>query len=273
MADRRFVFLIGAARSGTKFLRDTLAASRDVAAVPYDINYVWRHGNENCPHDEIAPEDIDDKTARHIRTTVKRLALKDRNDSPSIILEKTVSNTLRMETVRRIFPEAEFIVLERDGLDVTESAYRQWTAPNSRNYLLQKLRYFPVREWRYAIWFGRNLASRSDGPPIWGPRYEEIHRDLAELGTPQTCAQQWVSSVRSARSATSEADTLHVEYDSLTGPSGLAAVLHSLDIEDHERVVDRLATSFRHVATWPGSTPEDAQSACAEIVETVSRQT
>ena len=269
MTDRRFVFLIGAARSGTKFLRDTLAASGDVAAVPYDINYVWRHGNENCPHDEIAPGDIDDKTARHIRTTVERLALKGRKDSPSIILEKTVSNTLRMDTVRRIFPEAEFILLERDGLDVTESAYRQWTTPNSRDYIFQKLRYFPVREWRYAIWFARNLVTSSDAPPVWGPRYDGIYEDLSDLGTAQTCAHQWASSVKSARKAASDADTLRIRYADLGNPGGLNQVLDKLAVDDPQHILDQLATSFSHISSWPGSIPTADQSACEHVVRAV----
>jgi len=93
MAERRFVFLIGAARSGTKFLRDTIAHSEDVAEVPYDINYVWRHGNETCPHDEIAPDDISDGTAAHIRRSIERLALKRQTGSPSIILESGSQRT------------------------------------------------------------------------------------------------------------------------------------------------------------------------------------
>src|SRR4051812_20775701 len=39
------VIVIGAARSGTKLLRDSLATHADVARVPYDVNYVWRFGN------------------------------------------------------------------------------------------------------------------------------------------------------------------------------------------------------------------------------------
>ena len=170
MTDQRYVFLIGAARSGTKFLRDTLAASSDVAEVPYDINYVWRHGNENCPHDELTASDIDDKTAAHIRKSVTRLAAKNSSGPAKVILEKTVSNTLRMNLIRRVFPEAEFIYLERSGFDAVESSYRQWTTPADRSYLIEKLRYFPVREWRYGFWFAKNMLARSEQLPVWGPR-------------------------------------------------------------------------------------------------------
>lgn len=269
MASRRFVFLIGAARSGTKFLRDTIAVSQDVAAVPYDINYVWRHGNEGCPHDEITPEDINEKTAQHIRRTVERLALKGRDDAPRIILEKTVSNTLRMETVRRIFPEAEFIVLERNGLDVVESSYRQWTAPPERGYLLEKLRYFPVREWRYGLWFARNLVRPSSGPPIWGPRYSGIEYDLDRLGTAQTCATQWAACVRSSRASIRSNDTHTVEYASLANSGSLTGLLSDLGISDIERVTQRLNKKFKLTTTWPGQIPDADRALCEEIVRSV----
>ncbi len=45
----RRIVLIGAARSGTKILRDTLAAATGSGAVPFDIGFVWRIG-----HDEPA---------------------------------------------------------------------------------------------------------------------------------------------------------------------------------------------------------------------------
>jgi hypothetical protein len=47
------VFVIGAARSGTKFLRDVIGASPYAAVVPYDVNYVWRGGNEGFPDDAL----------------------------------------------------------------------------------------------------------------------------------------------------------------------------------------------------------------------------
>ena len=40
------IVLIGAARSGTKILRDALATALGVPQVPYDVGYVWRYGNE-----------------------------------------------------------------------------------------------------------------------------------------------------------------------------------------------------------------------------------
>lgn len=267
MSDQRYVFLIGAARSGTKFLRDTLAASNDVAEIPYDINYVWRHGNENCPHDELRPEDIDAKTAAHIRRSIDRLAMKGRDTRPPIILEKTVSNTLRMDLIRAVFPEAEFIVLERDGRDVVESSYRQWTKPADRSYLIEKLRYFPVREWRYALWFARNLVNRSEQTPIWGPRYDGITTDLGNLGTAQTCAKQWSASVKSSRLMSRDHDTIKVHYGELDTDRGIGSLVSHLVLSDPDAVLAKFEQSFSKISSWPGAIPVPDREACAATVE------
>ena len=271
MSDQRYVFLIGAARSGTKFLRDTLAVSTDVSAVPYDINYVWRHGNESCPHDELEPSDIDDATAAHIRKTIVRLAHKDDPSKPAIILEKTVGNCLRVDTVRRVFPEAEFIYLERDGLNVVESSFRQWTRPPDRSYLIKKLRYFPVREWRYALWFVRNQVSRSAADPIWGPRYEHIVEDLARVGTVQTCALQWAKSVTLARSSMNEGDTIVAKYEELDSDrEGMARLVEHLRLNDPETVLDHFDRRFKKVDSWPGDLPVTELDAVRRIVDDVA---
>lgn len=266
MAELRFVFLIGAARSGTKFLRDTLAASSDVAAVPYDINYIWRHGNENCPHDELTAGDISAKTAAHIRRSIARLALKSHGGDAKIVLEKTVSNTLRMDMIRHIFPEAEFIYLERSGLDVIESSYRQWTMPADRSYLLKKLRYFPLNEWRYALWFAKNLVKPDDAVPIWGPRYSGISADLETYGTAQTCALQWQRSVELARSAIAD-DTSVVYYEQLANTkTGVQQVLNNLGVRDGEVVRRSFGERFRLTSSWPGALPASDIDEIRELV-------
>ena len=50
------IIILGAARSGTKMLRKALASHPDLHAIPYDINYVWKYGSYQLPHDELRPE-------------------------------------------------------------------------------------------------------------------------------------------------------------------------------------------------------------------------
>lgn len=249
-------------------MRDTIAVSHDVAAVPFDINYVWRHGNEQCPHDELTADHIDAKTANHIRGTVQRLAMKGRSTPAPIILEKTVSNTLRMDMIRRVFPEAEFIRLERNGLDVVESSFRQWTLPVDRSYLLNKIRYFPLREWRYGLWFVKNVVSGTNDPPIWGPRYEGIEADLTSLSVAETCAIQWRKSVMSSRLSSAD-DTISIRYEDLGATSTVEDLVTVLGLSDPSRVLHQFNESFKRISSWPGAIPTENREACEQIVDSV----
>jgi len=201
MTDPRHVVIIGAARSGTKLVRDALAGATGVGAVPYDVGYVWRYGNENHPDDAIAPEQVTARSHRFIRDFVDRYALGD----PPVVIEKTVGNAMRVPLVARTFPDAVFVHLLRDGVDVVESTRRQWFTKPDPRYLLHKARHFPVRLLpRYGSKYARSvLRRRTVGDRrlgSWGPRYPDIDDDLESRDLLTVCARQWSQSVCRARS-------------------------------------------------------------------------
>lgn len=188
------VILIGAARSGTKYLRQLLAASEAACAVPYDVNYIWRTGNERHPDDRLDPASCTDAMARRIRRQLAKQAGAHRAPGCRFLVEKTVSNTLRVPFVHRVYPEARFIHLIRDGRAVVESSLRQWEAKPDAGYLLKKLCSFPLSNWRYLLWFAGNAARGLFGrkrPSLWGPRYPGVDDDLGRLSTLEICARQW----------------------------------------------------------------------------------
>lgn len=196
----RHIFVIGAARSGTKLLRDSLATAMSVGKVPFDIGYIWRYGNEDNSDDVIAPEALLPDTVKFIRSYVNRYAA----GHPSTVIEKTVGNTMRVPALRAVFPDALFVHIIRDGVDVIESARREWTAPANMRYLTKKLRHFPLRTIpQYGSKYVTSLAARrtsSDGSVgSWGPRYPGIGRDLSEQPLLIVCARQWRESVERAR--------------------------------------------------------------------------
>lgn len=191
------VIVIGAARSGTKLLRDLLAEHPLVDKVPYDINYIWRLGNEKVGHDELTPDSISDNVRRGIR---RRFA--SFSSGRPFLIEKTVSNCLRVPFVSGIFPEALFIHIVRHGEDVVESAYRQWLAPPDWRYIFGKAKTFPVMEaFGYAVSYaGKTLwrvLTRGKGRiHTWGPRYEGIDQDVAAKPLLEVCAIQWARCVK-----------------------------------------------------------------------------
>ena len=202
-SDLRPVVLIGAARSGTKIMRDSLAVALAANAVPYDVGYVWRYGNESREDDCLTPADIRPRTRSLVRRFLAGYAGPDGR-----VVEKTVGNTLRVPFVADLLPEAVFVHLVRDGVQVADSARREWQAPVDLRYLAAKARHFPLRlvptygrKFLVSATAGRWRASRASGTKhadTWGPRYPGIHRDLAEEGLLTVTACEWRTCVEMA---------------------------------------------------------------------------
>ncbi len=238
------LFLIGAGRSGTKFVRDMLSASTEVAVVPFDVGYVWRTGNEDKPHDELPAAALTDDTRLYIRRVLGKLARLDASPSASILLEKSVPNSLRVEFIRAVYPDARFIHLIRDGRSVAESAIRQWQKPAESRYLLQKLRYFPWSNYRYAFWYLKNalLARLNNRVRIWGPRYLGMEEDIRVEPLETVCARQWkrcvMSSIDQLKSAPPE-QVLQISYEELVADENVAtSICDFAGINDKEAVLN-----------------------------------
>lgn len=267
MTNLQWVFLIGAARSGTKFLRDSLASSETVSCIPYDVGYVWRDGQETLPHDELEVASATPARVARIRKTLTRLAVKNGATNGQIVIEKTVGNTLRVDFIRACFPEARFIYLERDALDAVASAYVQWTAPVDRRYLIDKLRYFPIRSWRYGLWFVRNQLRPTDAAPIWGPRFDGIQEVLQSEGVVSAVTKQYVACVKAARGLLTASDAFAIRYSDLESrDQRWLDALAWLGIDDATAVDEYVATNFRSGSGWPGTLTEDQQQQVRQIL-------
>lgn len=240
------VVLIGAGRSGTKFLRSVIAASAAAKAVPYDVNYVWRHGNESYPHDALPSEALKPKTASYIKRTLERLAGIHRGDGTRFLVEKTVSNSLRVQFVDKALRDARFIYIVRDGRDVVESAWRVWNEPPDLKYLVSKAMSLPMGNFGYALWYLKNMAAGMltgrRGVKVWGPRYPGIEDDLKNASLLEVCAVQWRECVRHAREALSRVDEtrcFELSYEALVSDEEIVRKLcRFLEIPDCGRVMD-----------------------------------
>ncbi len=267
------VILIGAARSGTKFLRDILNESEALARTPYDASYVWRYGNENRPDDAFSREDAGARVRGFALPTLRRMAGLGKTDDRRL-LEKTVGNALRVSFVDEILPDARFIHLIRDGRAVTESAMRMWQAPPDWSSLRTKLRSLPLSNAGYALWFARNyvsgLLSGRSGGKVWGPRYPGMMEDAVKLSLEEVCAKQWTESVASARVQLAElpAQRVHtVRYEDMLGdPASLDALLDFLALPD----ADRVRTAFEARAAR-GNLDKWQASLSREQADTITR--
>jgi len=196
------VIIIGAGRSGTNILRDTLTCIPGFGTWPCDeINYIWRHGNARYPTDEFPEIFATDGVKRFIRRTFDRLASSQEID---FIVEKTCANSLRVQFVNAVFPSARFLFLIRDGRDVITSAMERWKSYlKGMGHNLKKARFVPVADVPYYLTrYLRNVAFRAFSQKrqlaFWGPRFEGMIDMLSHHTLSEVCAMQWVRCVERA---------------------------------------------------------------------------
>ncbi|MBS0212190.1 MAG: sulfotransferase [Proteobacteria bacterium] len=250
------IVILGAARSGTKFLRGVLAAAPGHVATPFDSNHVWRIGNAGAADDELDPASISDRTARVIRDALWKLAVPGGVHDGGTLVEKTVSNSLRPDFVERVLPEARYILLIRDGRDVIESTFRMWQAPPDAAGLRQKLASLPVSAIPYAAWYGVNMVMgklRGRGVGVWGVRYRGIAQDLERLSVPEVCAHQWRTCVESSLRVAQKMDSsrfIQLRYEDLIADeAALDPVAEFLQVTSHGR--DCLRSALRRTIRAP----------------------
>jgi len=217
----RSVVILGAARSGTKFFRKILAAPPHFRETPFDSNHIWRIGNSRTHDDALDPDTLRAGDRRAIQKALWRIALKGSSPEGQVLVEKTVSNTLRPAFVDRVLPASRYLVLFRDGRDVVESTFRMWQTPPESTSLKQKLVSLPPRALPYAMWYAGNMLVgklSGRGVRLWGVRYPGIEADLKVLSLEEICAKQWVTCVEStltAMKSTLDGRSFVIRYEKL----------------------------------------------------------
>ena len=188
------VIIIGAPRSGTNMLRDVLCSIEGFDTWPCDeINFIWRHGNIKSQSDELRTDQANDYVKKFIRDKFCRLQKKKNS---KVIVEKTCANSLRVPFVNEIIPDAKFIYIKRDMLDVVGSAKHRWKAPINLIYLLKKAQFVPIFDLPY--YASKFILSRihrffsnEKRVAFWGPSIENMHYYLKKYSLIEICALQW----------------------------------------------------------------------------------
>ena len=195
------VVIIGAGRSGTNILRDVLTRIPGFETWPCDeINYIWRYGNKRESTDEFNSTHARPEVVRYVRSCFKRLAVRQ---SASHVVEKTCANSLRVEFVDRIVPEAFYVYIVRDGRDAAASAALRWKAPLDLHYLFKKARFVPAKDIPYYAgnyFLNRlhRLNSKEERVALWGPRFEGMDEALQRYPLEVVCSLQWKKCVDNA---------------------------------------------------------------------------
>ena len=220
------ILIIGAPRSGTNMLRDMLAKLPKVGTWPCDeINYIWRHGNVRYPSDEFTREMATPDVKRYIRAQFDRFAKSQQLD---VVVEKTCANSLRVGFVDAVLPDAKFIFIVRDGVDVVGSAALRWKASLDIPYLMAKARYVPIADLpyyatKYLSSHLYRLVSKEKRLSSWGPKLNNMEAIVKNHSLLQVCALQWKACVNRSKEELSKIDperVIKVKYEELVARPG-----------------------------------------------------
>ncbi len=246
----RPLVILGAARSGTKFLRHLLGASAACTAVPHGLNFVWREGAPTHSHDAIPAEAYSATVRQSIRKTVLRLAGASSPSDVRFVVERTCANTLRLPAVHTVFPDARYIHIVRDGRDVAASASEQWAQSPALLPRIRKWFAAPGAAWRHAK---RRFTSSTRSAPTstgWGPHYPGMEDDLQQFTAAEVCALQWRACIEACqrdRAPLIPADRFFtVRYEELvTDPEIVVRLCACIDLPDPSAVLDRYRQTVR----------------------------
>ena len=247
------VIIIGAPRSGTNMLRDMLVELDNVETWPCDeINYIWRHGNLRFPNDKFTADMATPKVKKFLH---KQFDTFKKKSNATVVVEKTCANTLRVDFLNAVFPDAKFIFIVRDGADVIGSAKQRWTAKIDIPYIMKKVRYVPFIDIpfyasRYAWHRIYKLLSKEERLASWGPVLPNMDRIVASNSLLKICAIQWKECVAQSREGLKKIDESRV---------------YSLRYEDF---VKNPATEFRQLAQFIGKKPDN--NTVNQVVRNVS---
>ncbi|MFL2495288.1 MAG: sulfotransferase family protein [Porticoccaceae bacterium] len=196
------IIIIGAARSGTNMLRDILSSTGSIVTWPCDeINYIWRYGNARSSTDEFSSGMASDRQRKYIQ---KKFSEVSKKGGSGWVLEKTCANSLRVDFIEEIFPDALYIHIIRDGRDVACSARERWTSELDLSYLLKKVRFVPARDLlfygsRYLWSKIHQIFSKDNRLSTWGPRFEGIDEVFDAHTTVVASGIQWMKCVESSQ--------------------------------------------------------------------------
>lgn len=197
----RPIVVIGSPRSGTTLLGNLLGTHPLLAQLE-EPRLTWKYGNDD-KSDMLRASDARPEVCQHIR---QKFTAAVRDAARSRLIEKTPSNSLRMEFVDRVLPGCIFIHTIRDGVESVLSIRKFWEQHARgvpKDKLVQRLKEIDLKR---APYYAKELLRRAMpkqlsslvGKPVWGPRIPGIDGLVEDLQLLEVCCLQWRMCVEQA---------------------------------------------------------------------------
>lgn len=276
--------VVGAPRSGTTLLAESILGQHPEIVYWNEPSYVWRYGNAYRRSDVLTRDDATAEIAGVIRERFSKYM--DRHEGRRF-MEKTPANALRMPFVLDVLPSAQVIHVVRDGRDVALSASREWKGGGSQAIDSREKRRaaWPNRVWKmmkdeldltnrvqslwdvvelpaYAGRFWSFLRRQSTGASHvpWGPRFPGLKSIRKHYSLLETCALQWDLCVRHARNGCRRLPSSQyheVCYERLIDnpEKKILEIVDFLGVDATPSLIEKLARSVvaRDLPEWRGT--------------------
>ncbi|MCP4020438.1 MAG: sulfotransferase [Desulfobacteraceae bacterium] len=213
----KVAFLIGSPRSGTTILENILSCHPKIAEF-YEPYYIWEKYFNADKSDVWNESDLSDRTIRNIR---QEFSIFSQKSTRPLVLDKSPGHSFNIPLVAKVFPEAYWIHIVRDGRDVTLSIKKEW---EKRRKMVENKDFFtlfktagnmlarqPILRFKLLALlheFEQSFSlnpykylnkSRWQGNVGWGPRFKDWGRFLSDRSVIEFNAMQWRSSVEAVR--------------------------------------------------------------------------
>lgn len=187
------VFLVGCSRSGTTVTYETLVASGAFLSYGYEIPQFWNslYGPLNNGWDSEAAG-TEQALPEHRKAALRYFY---QHLGAGLVLDKTCINTLRIPYLYKLFPNARFVFIHRDGRDNISSMMDGWRQGRSDGGFGLSQFFGPSPE-PVAINKGEFSEWHFFLPPGW--------RDYNHASLEEVCAFQWLTANGMALTAKAE---------------------------------------------------------------------
>jgi hypothetical protein len=213
-----FVFIVGSPRSVTTILGELLDKHQHISQW-YEPYFVWDHFFRTAPDDERTAEDVLPEVRKQI---LSRFSNFKKEKKCLVLIDKSPRNSLKIPFILKLFPQAKFIHLLRDGRDATLSINKEWLRrknivhkPQSKNRFNYFEAYRVIKKFLSrqpflsdkinSLWFethGHLIDKtkhlnrlRWNGEIGWGPRFKGWERIYQQATLLQFNAYQWLNCV------------------------------------------------------------------------------